>query len=91
MLCVADPEFLRQAYIKEFAAMPNRSDLKMNAISDTMLISLTDDRWKHVRGAISPTFTTGKLKQVRCNISVIRYSRPASHEGPGGSFQTIRL
>ena len=33
------------------------------------LLQLRDDHWKHVRGQLSPTFSSGKLKKV-CPPSV---------------------
>lgn len=32
------------------------------------LTVLGDDHWRHVRTSISPTFTTGKLKQVETEL-----------------------
>ncbi|XP_067931669.1 cytochrome P450 3A11-like [Watersipora subatra] len=68
VLDVADPEFLRQALVKDFASMPNRRETHRDALSDYFLTSLTDDHWRHVRASLSPTFTSGKLKMLKARI-----------------------
>ncbi|XP_067950041.1 lithocholate 6-beta-hydroxylase-like isoform X2 [Watersipora subatra] len=70
VLNVADPEFLRLAMIKDFSSMENRQDSFFGNTLDCFLTSLTDDHWKHVRACISPTFTSGKLKQLKARIDV---------------------
>ena len=61
---VADPEFLRLSFIKEFNSMPNRNDVNFGTYFDNFMTALTDDRWRHVRSSMTPTFTSGKLKGV---------------------------
>lgn len=34
------------------------------------LLALRGDHWKHVRGILSPTFSSGKLKKVYSTFSI---------------------
>ena len=76
VLFVADPEFLRLSYIKEFSAMPNRRrNPSFGGAFDSMMTVIEDDHWRHVRNSLTPTFTSGKLKSVSKYItsSLIRF------------------
>lgn len=64
-LGVSDPDFLKEAMVKQFSSLPNRSVLPAGGLFDYFLNSLKDEHWKHVRSALTPAFTSGKLKQVR--------------------------
>ena len=44
--------------------MPNRNDVNFGTYFDNFMTALTDDRWRHVRSSMTPTFTSGKLKGV---------------------------
>ncbi|XP_067948400.1 cytochrome P450 3A24-like [Watersipora subatra] len=70
ILDVADPEFLRLSMVKDFSSMEDRQNLSFGNYFDCFLTSLTGDHWRHVRAGISPTFTSGKLKQLKARIDV---------------------
>ena len=59
-----DPDFLREAYIKNYQSFTNRRIFAMGGPSDSGILNLTGEHWKYVRSSLSPTFTQGKLKQV---------------------------
>ena len=63
-LLVFDPDFLREAYIKNYQSFTNRRIFAMGGPSDSGILNLTGEHWKYVRSSLSPTFTQGKLKQV---------------------------
>ena len=65
LLNISDLEMIKQVTIKDFSKFTNKrvwfdedNELASN------LLGITDDHWKHVRSTLTPTFTSGKLKQV---------------------------
>ena len=64
-LMVSDPEMIKQICIKEFANFTNRSEIIRPPDSwRNSLISAVDDHWKFLRGTLSPTFSTGKMRNM---------------------------
>ncbi|KAF6035234.1 CYP3A4 [Bugula neritina] len=65
VLQVANAEFVKEITIKEFSSFTNRRDLvDEDSIAGNHIGMIRDDHWKHVRSLLSPTFTSGKLKQM---------------------------
>ena len=66
VLCIADPEILKQILVKDFDKFTNRSKIinHMRKPMDEGLLVARDNAWKKIRAATSPTFTSGKLKQT---------------------------
>ena len=65
ILVVADPDLLKQILIKDSEKFLNRFDaFKPKAPFHHSLLILKDGDWKRVRSILSPTFTSGKLKQA---------------------------
>ena len=64
-LMVSDPEMIRQICIREFPTFTNRSEIVKppNSWRKT-LISALDDDWKFLRGTLSPTFSTAKIRNM---------------------------
>lgn len=64
---VTDPDILKIVMLKEFPNFRNRADfipdIYMHPLHLSMLIA-RDDIWKRVRGTLTPTFTSAKLKQL---------------------------
>jgi len=66
VLQVADAEFVKEVTIKEFSSFMNRRPLiDEDSIAANHVAAITNDHWKHIRTLLTPTFTSGKLKQVR--------------------------
>lgn len=66
ILMINDPELIRMIMIKEFNKFPDRG-LYFNEKVDPLsahLFFLPGERWRHLRAKLSPTFTSGKLKQM---------------------------
>ncbi|KAF6017941.1 CYP3A4 [Bugula neritina] len=64
-LYVRDAEFVKDLTIREFASFMNRRLLMdENGIPGNHLGRIKDDHWKHIRTILSPSFSTGKLKQM---------------------------
>lgn len=71
-IVVADPDMLRQILVKDFSCFRNRffrfppsSKIKFG------LMTAKDDDWKRIRSTLTPTFSSGKLKQM---VSLIEES-----------------
>jgi len=65
VLQVVDADVVKEIAIKEFTSFTNkRNVLNENSFITGHIAALKDDHWKHVRSTITPTFTSGKLKQV---------------------------
>lgn len=63
---INDPELIRAVLIKEFARFADRgwySDEKLDPLSSHLFL-LPPEKWRPLRGKLSPIFTSGKLKQM---------------------------
>ena len=64
----ADADLVKEITIKEFSKFTDRRNVfgAENAnIFKYQIFLLQGEHWKHVRSLLTPTFTSGKLKQVR--------------------------
>jgi cytochrome P450 len=64
-IVIADPDMLRQLLVKDFASFKNRffRFSPKNKIKYG-LMTAKDDDWKRIRSTLTPTFSSGKLKQM---------------------------
>ncbi|KAH6921741.1 hypothetical protein HPB50_004484 [Hyalomma asiaticum] len=64
-LIVSDPDLVKLVLVKHFQELPDRRHVKFHdPILDNMLTMLPLERWRKIRPAASPAFTTGKLRKV---------------------------
>nr|XP_042902436.1 cytochrome P450 3A18-like isoform X3 [Parasteatoda tepidariorum] len=64
-MIVAEPEAIRDIFVKDFQIFPNRRLFDMgDDVLNKMMTALQGEDWKRVRAIVSPTFSTGKLKRV---------------------------
>ena len=64
ILVINDPDLIQLVLVKNFGNFYYRGTL-YNENKDplsTGLVRLYDEKWKRLRGKLSPTFTSGKLK-----------------------------
>lgn len=73
VIMLKDPSLIRQILIKDFDYFMDR-EMYVNEDYEPLtahLFSLKGDRWRTLRAKLSPTFTSGKLKQMVPIMSII--------------------
>ncbi|KAG7316185.1 hypothetical protein KOW79_021051 [Hemibagrus wyckioides] len=65
VLCVMDTEIIKTVLIKEgYSLFTNRRNFRLNgALYDAVSIA-EDEEWKRIRSVLSPSFTSGRLKEM---------------------------
>lgn len=64
-IVVAEPEALKKILVKEFWSFRNRSvSMKPPPPLNCGLLAARDEQWKRIRSILSPSYTTGKMKQM---------------------------
>ncbi|KAH8299509.1 hypothetical protein KR044_002001, partial [Drosophila immigrans] len=66
MILLNDPEVIKKITIKDFEYFPNHQGIfppKERLVND-MLSGLKDQRWKHMRNTLSPSFTAAKMRTM---------------------------
>ena len=69
-ILVCDPEIVRLMFIKDFQHFRDRG-VYIDEVRDPMtgnLFSLNGEKWHSLRGKLTPTFTSGKLKAMFSSI-----------------------
>uniref|UniRef100_T1J343 Cytochrome P450 n=1 Tax=Strigamia maritima TaxID=126957 RepID=T1J343_STRMM len=67
ILYVSEPSLVKQILVKDFHVFPNRKpfgNMEKDKLLGKMLTALTGEKWKIVRNTLTPTYTSGKLKQM---------------------------
>ncbi|XP_060066276.1 cytochrome P450 3A8-like [Ylistrum balloti] len=96
-LVVADKEMLREILVKQFNNFSDRRTLD-GFVGDLEqgLTNVKGEHWKHNRATITPTFSSGKLRQMipliqeTCN-TLVKTSRNAMKTGDNGQVEMRRL
>lgn len=64
-LIVAEPELVKQVLVKDFNLLPNRMEIDFgDSVVNNMMVMAHVERWRKIRPACSPAFTTGKLRKM---------------------------
>ncbi|XP_053936773.1 cytochrome P450 3A29-like isoform X2 [Cuculus canorus] len=65
LLAVLDPILIKNILVKEcYTVFTNRRKLGLNGSLESSLFMAEDETWKRIRTVLSPTFTSGKLKEM---------------------------
>uniref|UniRef100_A0A6I8PP63 Thromboxane-A synthase n=1 Tax=Ornithorhynchus anatinus TaxID=9258 RepID=A0A6I8PP63_ORNAN len=65
ILAILDPDIIKTVLVKEFHdSFPNRRNFGLNGGLDSSLTIAEYHTWKRIRTIVSPTFTSGKLKEM---------------------------
>ncbi|XP_013364905.1 PREDICTED: cytochrome P450 3A9-like [Chinchilla lanigera] len=65
VLFITDPDMLKTVLVKEFySAFTNRKPLRPAILMRKSLIVSQNEQWKRIRTLLSPTFSSGKLKEM---------------------------
>ncbi|XP_009075444.1 PREDICTED: cytochrome P450 3A29-like, partial [Acanthisitta chloris] len=65
VLAVLDPILIKNILVKEcYTIFTNRRNFGLNGFLESALNVAADEQWKRIRTVLSPTFTSGKLKEM---------------------------
>lgn len=69
-LRISDTELIRSVFVKDFDHFINRRSFEMPEVKvlRKMMTDMKDQEWKDVRSAVTPTFTSGKIKRYSIQI-----------------------
>lgn len=66
-LVIMDPELIRLVMVKDFNSFNFRTHMEFSSadrLRDKNILNMRGDEWKAVRSIMTPSFTSGKLKQM---------------------------
>ncbi|XP_075718204.1 cytochrome P450 3A9-like [Rhinoderma darwinii] len=65
VLAILDPVIIKTILVKEcYTNFMNRRNFGINGPLDSAITIAEDEQWKRIRTVLSPTFTSGKLKEM---------------------------
>lgn len=62
VLVVAEPDILKNIFVRDFTAFMDRRDRATTKIGRHFLTALKGEEWRRARNTITPSFTSGKMK-----------------------------
>ncbi|XP_060232279.1 cytochrome P450 3A1-like [Meriones unguiculatus] len=87
LFAITDTEMIRNVLVKEcYSAFTNRRNFGPVGIMKKAVFFSEDDEWKRIRALLSPTFTSGKLKEMFPIIEqygdiLVKYLRGEAEKG----------
>ncbi|XP_008933839.1 PREDICTED: cytochrome P450 3A9-like [Merops nubicus] len=70
VMAVLDPVLIKNILVKEcYSIFTNRRNFRLNGLLESALNVAEDEQWKRIRTVLSPTFTSGKLKEMLPTIN----------------------
>uniref|UniRef100_A0A6I8S7C8 Cytochrome P450 3A n=1 Tax=Xenopus tropicalis TaxID=8364 RepID=A0A6I8S7C8_XENTR len=65
VLAIMDPAIIKTILVKEcYTNFTNRRNFGLNGPFESAITIAEDEQWKRIRNVLSPTFTSGKLKEM---------------------------
>uniref|UniRef100_A0A669B1B7 Cytochrome P450 3A n=1 Tax=Oreochromis niloticus TaxID=8128 RepID=A0A669B1B7_ORENI len=65
VLCITDPAMIKTILIKEcYSFFTNRRNFRLNGPLQDAVTVTEDDQWRRIRSVLSPSFTSGRLKEM---------------------------
>ncbi|XP_052628251.1 cytochrome P450 3A9-like [Harpia harpyja] len=65
VLAVTDPQIIKSVLVKEcYSTFTNRRHVELAGVLNNAISLAEDEQWKRIRTVLSPTFTSGKLKEM---------------------------
>ncbi|XP_051801660.1 cytochrome P450 3A56-like [Acanthochromis polyacanthus] len=65
VLCITDPGMIKTVLIKEcYSLFTNRRNFHLNGPLYDAVFNAEDEQWRRIRSILSPSFTSGRLKEM---------------------------
>ncbi|NXK13256.1 CP3A9 protein, partial [Herpetotheres cachinnans] len=65
VVAVVDPQIIKSVLVKEcYSTFTNRRRMELAGVLSNAISLAEDEQWKRIRTVLSPTFTSGKLKEM---------------------------
>lgn len=65
LLCILDKDIIKTILVKEcYSLFTNRRNFRLNGPLYDAVSIVEDDAWRRIRGVLSPSFTSGRLKEM---------------------------
>ncbi|NXS60242.1 CP3A9 protein, partial [Brachypteracias leptosomus] len=65
VLAILDPQIIKSVLVKEcYSTFTNRRHVDLAGVLNNAISLAEDEQWKRIRTVLSPTFTSGKLKEM---------------------------